>query len=116
MSTFSLARGPRGILGAFESQGQVRFAALAETKLVAIDAPGEPSARKHPSIACARDGSVLLAWTEGMGWEKGGALAWQVFGTDGKPMSGAAGRSEGVPAWSLVQAVAFPDGSFAILR
>jgi hypothetical protein len=120
MSTYSLARGPRGLLGAFESAGQIRFAALGEAKLAPLDAPGEPAERadhnrKHPSIACGADGAVLLAWIEGMSWGQGGTLAWQLLDPDAKPVEGERGRRDGVPAWSLVQAVALPGGRFAVL-
>jgi len=115
MSTFALARGPRGVLGAFESSGQVRFTPLAGDERATLDAPGDDRTRKHPSLAVAPDGSVLLAWTEGMGWSRGGALAWQLFDPAGAPVAGESGRRAGVPAWSLVQAVALPDGRFALL-
>jgi hypothetical protein len=115
MSTYSLARGPRGVLGAFESSGQIRFAVLGESELELHDAPGEPAERKHPSIACGSDGSVLVAWTEGMGWGRVGVLAWQLFGPEGKPVEGERGRRDGVPIWSLVQAVALTRGRFAVL-
>ncbi len=114
MSTYSLARGPRGVLGAFESSGQIRFASLGDAELELRDAPGDPGERKHPSIACVADGSTLLAWTEGMGWAKGGALAWQLYDPDGRPVDGASGRRDGVPTWSLVQAVALPGGRFVL--
>ncbi len=42
-------------------------------------------------------------------------MAWQVFGKDGKPVANAAGRAEGLPAWSFVAAFARPDGSFTIV-
>ena len=45
---------------------------------------------------------------------KGGAVAWQVFGPDGKPTH-AKGRKDGVPVWSLATAVALPDGNFEII-
>jgi len=119
MSTFALSGGRDGALGAWESEGQVRFARLrAEAPTAAAppacEAPGEARTRKHPSIACAPDGTVLLAWTEGMGWARGGAAAWQLFDASGAPLAGSAGRCDGVPPWSLVQAVALRDGSFLL--
>ena len=120
MSTYSLARGPRGLLGAYESGGQIRFASLGASKLTPRAVSDEPRereealGRKHPSIACGADGSVLVAWIEGMSWAQGGTLAWQLFGPDGKPLENERGRRDGVPAWSLVQAVAL-SGGFALL-
>jgi hypothetical protein len=115
MSTYSLARGAHGLLGAFESAGQIRFAPLSATAAAPEDAPGAPSSRKHPSLASGADGSVLLAWIEGMSWGRGGTLAWQLFGPDGKPIAGEHGRRDGVPAWSLVQAVALPGDRYVVL-
>jgi len=49
-----------------------------------------------------------------MGWNRGGAVAWQVFDKDGKPTA-ERGRSDGVPTWSLVTAFARPDGGLTII-
>ncbi|HEX5052152.1 MAG TPA: hypothetical protein VFZ65_10290 [Planctomycetota bacterium] len=114
MSTFSLARGPRGTLGAWETEGQIRFAEL-DGEHALRSAPGRTGQRKHPSIACNRRGEVLLAWTERMGWNKGGSLAWQLFDDHGEPVNGEHGECAGVPVWGLVQAVALPDERFAIV-
>src|SRR5688572_11657389 len=115
MSTFSLARGPRGLLGAWETEGRIRCAAV-ERGQAPRTASGEAKGCKHPTIAANGDGHVLVAWIEGMGWATGGTLAWQLFADDGAPIEGAKGRREdAVPKWSLVQAVALADGSFRIL-
>jgi hypothetical protein len=74
-----------------------------------IAAPGDDRTRKHPALAGAANGDVLLAWTEGTAWNKGGAAAWQVFGSDGQPI-GESGRAGGVPVWGLVAAYARPGG------
>jgi hypothetical protein len=55
-----------------------------------------------------------LDWTEGTGWNKGGALAWQVFDKDGKPTA-ERGRTDGVPVWSMAAVFARPDGGFTVL-
>jgi hypothetical protein len=56
----------------------------------------------------------LLAWTEGTAWEKGGALAWQLFDKNGKATA-EKGRTDGVPVWSLPAAFAGADGRFEIV-
>ena len=64
-------------------------------------------------MAVGRDGGVLLAWTEGTSWGRGGSLAWRVFGPDGLPTQ-VNGDRAGVPAWSFPAVVSRPDGGFTI--
>ena len=78
--------------------------------------PGEGrGGRRHPAVAAAADGRFCVAWAEGTGWNKGGAVAWQVFGPDGTPVAGEAGRADGVPAWGVPAVVVAPDGTFRVL-
>jgi hypothetical protein len=115
MSTFAVAEGDGATVAAWETAGQVYWTRVdgAGTGRP-IAAPGSASGRKHPSIARNARGATLLAWTEGMGWGRGGTLAWQIFDKAGVPV-GDAGHADGVPAWSLVAADAKPDGTFDII-
>jgi hypothetical protein len=119
MSSEALVEGPDGVLAAWETSGQVRYAKVDRDALSVsgvIDAPGSRRDRKHPALAVNAAGETLLAWAEGTGWKKGGALAWQVFDRSGKP-SGETGRIEGgVPVWGLPTALARPDGGFTIIH
>jgi hypothetical protein len=118
MSTESLAESKAGVLGAWETEKQVYFGrmnpatgALAET----VGAPGTGKNRKYPSITGNSRGQILLAWTEGMGWKKGGTLNWQVFDDNGRAI-GPEGHAPGVvPTWSLVSAFTASDGSFRVM-
>jgi hypothetical protein len=115
MSTFVFAEGNRVIVAAWESAGQVYWTRVdGGREAPAISAPGSTGARKHPTIARNARGETLLAWTEGMGWSRGGSLAWQLFDNTDRPIGGP-GRADGVPAWSLVAAYARPDGTFAVI-
>lgn len=117
MSTASLSASPLGVLAAWETEKQVYFGRIdAKSGSLAepIAAPGAAGNRKYPSIAGNAEGKTLLAWTEGMGWKKGGALAWQVFDRAGHP-TGPESRVPGVPVWSLVATFARPGGGFTIL-
>ena len=65
-------------------------------------------------MAADARGQTILVWTEGVGWNRGGSVVWQVYDKDGKPTA-EKGRADGVPTWSLVAAFARPDGSFVVL-
>lgn len=120
MSTMSFAAGTAGTIAAWETEGQIHFTHLkngvnAPTSIA--EAPGKAGRRRHPAVA-TNGREVLLAWTEGMGWNKGGSLAWQVFDAGNQPQMNAKGgdygRADGVPVWSVITAVALPDGRFVI--
>jgi hypothetical protein len=118
MSTMALVQGPSGVVTAWETDGQIYFARSKPGTTTFTEpqaAPGESRDRKHPALAINARGDMLLAWAEGTGWQKGGALCWQVFDKDGKP-TGARGRVEGgIPVWGLPAAVA-TDGGFTIVH
>ncbi|MBX3279091.1 MAG: exo-alpha-sialidase [Acidobacteria bacterium] len=117
MSSAVLAEADGRVLAAWETAGQVYYTGVnppASGEVNPISAPGEGKGRKHPAIAGNMAGETILVWTEGMGWKKGGSLAWQVFDRDGKP-TGEKGTADGVPVWSLPSVVASPGGGFTII-
>jgi hypothetical protein len=117
MSTATLGEGAGRVVAAWETMGQVYFAAINPAAGVSanpVSAPGEGKGRKHPAVAVNAKDETILVWTEGMGWKKGGSLSWQVFDRDGKP-SGEKGTADGVPVWSLPTVVAAPGGGFTII-
>lgn len=117
MSSFAFAEGSADVLAAWETNGQVYFARIDPAtgkRSEPVAAPGDARDRKHPVVASNKQGQILLTWTEGMGWERGGSVAWQVFDKDGKPTA-EKGRADGVPVWSLVSGFARADGGFTIV-
>jgi hypothetical protein len=117
MSSFGFAEGPAGSLATWETNGQVYFASIdPETgkHLKTIAAPGQTGNRKHSVVACNKRGQTILAWAEGVGWERGGSVVWQVFDKDGKPTA-EKGWADGVAIWSLVAVFARPDGGFTVV-
>jgi hypothetical protein len=116
MSTTSFAESAAGVVAATEKSGQVYFNLIDHTTLKLAQPVAAPVAEKcrHPVVAGDAKGEVLLAWTEGTGWEKGGALAWQVYDKAGRPTA-SSGRADGVPVWSLPTAVSVRDDNFLIV-
>jgi hypothetical protein len=117
MSSAAFCEKDGGVFAAWETKGQVYFSRIDQAtgkRSSPISAPGETRKRKHPVVAGNARGETILVWTEGMGWEKGGSLAWQVFDKAGKPTADK-GRADGVPTWSLVAVFTRSDGGFTIL-
>jgi len=117
MSTPGFADGANAVAAAWETQKQVYFTRIdpAALKSAPPTAPPGDGSRKHPRLAVNGKGQALVAWAEGTGWNKGGAVAWQLFGENGQPVAGGAGKQDGLPVWSAPAAVALPDGRFLIL-
>jgi hypothetical protein len=117
MSTASAASSARGSVLAWETTEQIRLARFAPdgsevAKPAAV--PGAPKGRKHPSVAMNPAGGFVVAWAEGTGWNRGGAVAWQAFDADGNAIEGGTGRAEGLPAWGL-PAVAAVGERFVVI-
>lgn len=118
MSTASLAEANGRVVMSWETEKQVYFAFVDGGSGLAgrrVAAPGQGSNRKHPAVAIGNAGEVLLAWTEGTGWKKGGISEWCTF-KDGSPQLSADTKQAPVPvpAWGFVTAVASKDQFFVI--
>ena len=117
MSTGYLSEGKKGVLAAWETASQVYFDSIDPTSLKAtspIPAPGDSNKRKHPAVAAGANGYVLLAWTEGTGWLKGGSLSWQLF-DNAERLVGSEPHTPGVPVWGLPSVFADKQGNFTIV-
>jgi len=115
MSSESLVEGPAGVLGAWENDGQVFFAPV-DRAAPPVTAPGAAAGRKHPVVMQNASGETLFAWTEGTGWQRGGALVWQIYDTAGNPTGEKDRLDGGIPVWGLATAVARPDGGFTLIH
>lgn len=119
MSSMALVRRDGGRLwAAWETQGQVHRSLLQPEAGMAggrLGPAGGTRNRRHPVLA-TRGGPgdpVLLAWAIGTGWQKGGAVGWELTESSGRVTTG---REEGLPVWSRPAAVAAADGSFTVFR
>lgn len=116
MSSMSFCEGPAGVLGTWETAGQVSFTRLdgADPAAAKISAPGLGEHRKHPRLAQNARGQVLLAWAVVEGWGKSGSFQWQVFDLNGKPL-GEIGSADGLPPWSFGTPVVDSSGNFLLI-
>jgi hypothetical protein len=118
MSSEAFVESPETVTAAWETDGQVWFSKIEKRRHVpakSIAAPGSPALRKHPALAVNGHGETILAWTEGTGWEKGGALAWQVFDEKGKPTKARGRIEKAIPVWSFATVYTEPDDSFMVV-
>ncbi|PYJ86807.1 MAG: hypothetical protein DME22_03965 [Verrucomicrobia bacterium] len=116
MSSCAFAESDSGVVAATERDGQVYFNVI-EPETLSLSRPAAAPGgekRKHPVVAANSKGEVLIAWTEGTAWQKGGALGWQLFDKHGKATA-EKGHADGVPVWSLPAAFAQSDGSFMVV-
>jgi hypothetical protein len=118
MSSEAFAEGPRGVYAAWDNEGQVYFSHLESLRGAndpVIAAPGKSGNRRHPGLAFNKKGEMILVWTEGTGWQRGGSLHWQVYDKNFTPRD--AGRRPGaIPVWGLPAVVAEADGRFTIFH
>lgn len=115
MSSAALITSRSGTVAAWETADQVYFLTVdpkTQQPSRPVAAPGVGK-RKHPVVAANALGELLLVWTEGTGWQRGGSVAWQMFDATGTPTA-EKGRAPGVPVWGLAAAVAKADGSFVV--
>src|SRR5437667_12141500 len=118
MSSMALVEGPDGMVGAWDTDEQVYFARIkpGTTDFTKPEsAPGTGAERKHPAVAVNARGEMILVWTEGTGWQKGGALAWQGFDQAGQPTEAKGRVDRGIPVWGLPAVVA-TDAGFTIIH
>jgi hypothetical protein len=113
MSSMSFAEAAGKVEGTWETGEQVYFADLTRANAVPVSAPGEGKGRKHPRIAMTPDGETLMVWTEGTGWNRGGSLAWQLYGASARVVGEKATRAD-VRVWSF-GAVVSKARSFVVL-
>jgi hypothetical protein len=118
MSTASIAVREKRIVATWETQEQIRGATL-NTDTGRIEenfaVPGAGKGRKHPSVAIDTNGQFVVAWTEGTGWERGGALAWQLFDGNARPFPNRSGSARDLPTWDVPAAFVAHGGTLKII-
>lgn len=114
MSSASLTEASGTVFAAAETHGRVFFVRV-DPRTGAVSPPVSPEVKgKYPVVIGNKNDQILFVWAEGMAWNKGGQLAWQMFDREGKPTS-EINHADGLSAWSLPTAYAGTDGSFTII-
>ena len=117
MSSAVFAQAGPDVLAGWESEKQAFFGRI-DGQTHKIDhitpAPGTGKNRKYPTVAVNTNGEALFVWSDNMSWGKGGSVAWQLYDRDFHAQA-VSGQTDGVPAWSLVAAIARPDGNFTVI-
>jgi hypothetical protein len=115
MSSEAFVSGAAETFAAWETEKQIRFGAIDSANATASDSAVlvDGANQKYPALALNRDGLLLISWTEGMGWKRGGSVHWQIF--DKGKRVGEPGSADGAPTWSLVAAYARRNGNFVVL-
>jgi hypothetical protein len=114
MTSMSIAAAA-GVYRAWETDGEVYVDAGAAASAPVTPQPraAANARRKHPRLV-AGGGAVVLVWTEGTTWGRGGSIGWQTF-DNGLRATSPPGRQPGLPAWSFAAVLRRPDGGFTIL-
>ena len=111
MTSMSFVEGSSDVFASWESDGQVYFGTVDKDR-PAVAKPvapaGDAKPRKHPRLAAGAD-HLLMVWTEGTAFNRGGSIGWQLFDRAQQPV-GAISHRTGLPASSFATAVARPGG------
>jgi len=68
---------------------------------------------KHPRLAAAPNGDVLITWVEDTGWNRGGNLVWALVNEKGV-VRASEKINKGIPVWSFSSVVRSEDGAYFI--
>ena len=107
MSSMSLVFHDGKVVAAWEREGQISLGPLEGD--LRLSPGGKSAQRKHPVLA-VNGGDLLVAWTEGTGWQKGGTMSWQILGGSNLTPSKQSGGNGGVKVWSFVSVAPTKDG------
>lgn len=115
MSTYSLNESSGIVVVSWETKGKVYYETLnSDTLEMPPPRSVQGSSQKHPFVICNTIGQMLLVWTEGTGWQRGGTLRWEVFDKSGAQIAGGS-KIDAIPVWGLATAYAQPDGNFVVI-
>lgn len=118
MSSAAFGEGRNGVLLGTERKGHIEAVSIDPNTLSQRsieDTLRILKSGKYPAVAGNAKGEVMLAWTEGGGWNKGGVLKWMVVDDAGKVAEKAEIPGKEIAAWSFAATVTKPDGTFLLI-
>lgn len=115
LSTARLSRLGGDPVAVWLSEGRIRLGRLGMAESVRpLSEPGRKA--NHPVVVPLQGSdSLLVAWTEGTAWQRGGDLAWRTVGSGASPEDSPIQRLPGVPVWGSLAAWRESDGSVTVL-
>lgn len=123
MSSMAITENADFVVATWETDGNIFFSKI-KPGIPTIAPVGVPISsglmgggknKKHPSVAINNKEEMVIAWTEGTGWSKGGDLVWQLYDNKGNLTSNKGRIANGIPVWGLVTIVAF-ETDFIIIH
>lgn len=105
MSSMTMVASQGQTRAAWETDGTIFTSVFGSTEGPAAVSPKKC---RHPALAANSKGEVLVCWSAGTGWQKGGELGWTVLNASGKP-AGKQGSAPGVPVWGMSAAYVVND-------
>lgn len=105
------------LLLSWETGTSVKWARWNAKSNTELDAkiPTGTGKRKHPVTLQNSQGITLQLWSEGTGWQKAGAVEWQLFDANGRAL-GTVQRAENLPVWGRPTAAVLPgDREFLVM-
>ncbi|PCJ52113.1 MAG: hypothetical protein COA79_24560 [Planctomycetota bacterium] len=105
MSSMSFCENTDRMIIGWETNKQIKYTSVAKGSLKAkkvVSPNGGSKSGKHPVFAISSEGNILVVWTEGTGWKKGGSIAWQELDSSMKSISKTGRLPAGVSIWNFV--------------
>jgi len=106
MSSMSLVSTGHRMRGAWEAEGK-GCTLLLDAPREALLLSGDKA--RHPALAVNAKGEILVSWSVGTGWQRGGELRWRILDAQGH-LTADKGKADGVPVWGFTAAYAEGNG------
>jgi len=113
MSSMAFSEGAGGVVGAWETGGQVYFEQLAKVNETPVSAPGAANGRKHPRVAIGPNGTSCLYGRKAQVGKRVDHWRGSSLTQTGRPM--AEGHCSGSPILEFRRGSGKADGGFLVL-